>query len=419
MTFETTHPHVTSHCRHCNAALSLVFADLGATPVSNDYLPAARRFGAEPYYPLRAFVCQSCRLVQLEDFRRADELFREDYAYFSSVSTSWLAHAKRYAGDMTARYGLTASSMVVEVASNDGYLLQYFKDAGIGVLGVEPSKSVADYAIEKVGIPTRIEFFGRETARRLVAEGFAADLTVANNVLAHVPDINDFVGGFAEILKPDGVSTFEFPHLLNMIRENQFDTIYHEHFSYLSLIAAEHFMERNGLRMFDVETLPTHGGSLRLHTCRIAAKHHRSERVDAVLAQERAAGLDADDVYRAFDAQVRETKRALLELLIGIKRQGKTIVGYGAPAKGNTLLNYCGIGADFLEFTVDRAASKQGMYLPGTRLAIKAPEAIDAFKPDYILILPWNIKDEVMSQMHHAREWGAKFIVPIPKAVII
>lgn len=408
-----------SLCRHCRTPLSVIFADLGATPVSNDYLPAERRFGAEPFYPLRAFVCEECRLVQLEDFRRADELFREDYAYFSSVSTSWLDHASRYADQMCATYPITASSMVVEVASNDGYLLQYFKSKSIPVLGVEPCKSVADYAIAEKGIPTRVEFFGVETARKLVAEGFAADLTAANNVLAHVPDINDFVSGFREILKPEGVSTFEFPHLYTQIRENQFDTIYHEHFSYLSLLAALRFFEKNGMRVFDVEKLPTHGGSLRLHTCRADASHKRSVRVDAVLAEEKALGMESNAVYEGFAEQARETKRALLELLIDLKRQKKTIVGYGAPAKGNTLLNYCGIGADFLDFTVDRSPQKQGMFLPGTRLAIHKPEKIDEVKPDYVLILPWNIKDEVMAQMAHIREWGGKFIVPIPRAKIL
>ncbi|SON54426.1 hypothetical protein HDIA_0885 [Hartmannibacter diazotrophicus] len=405
-------------CRHCGAGLSTLLADLGATPVSNDYLRPEDRDGAEPYYPLRAFVCDECHLAQLEDFRRADDLFREDYAYFSSVSSSWVAHAKRYAEMVSDRFNLTGESTVVEVASNDGYLLQFFKSAGKNVLGVEPCRSVAEYAIKEKGIPSRIEFFGEETGRRLAAEGYAADLTAANNVLAHVPDINDFVSGFREILKPEGVSTFEFPHLLNLIRLNQFDTIYHEHFSYLSLLAAERFFKTNGLRVFDVEQIQTHGGSLRLFVCKADASWQRTGRVDEVLELERAAGLETPEVYGSYAEQVRETKRALLELLIGLKRQGKTIVGYGAPAKGNTLLNYCGIGADFLEFTVDRSPQKQNMYLPGTRLAIKAPEAIDELKPDYILILPWNIKDEIVQDMAHVRDWGCQFIVPIPRAEI-
>lgn len=420
LTVNDTNCHAaTTKCRHCGATLTTIFADLGATPVSNDYLREADRDGPESYYPLRAFVCDSCLLVQLEDFRRADDLFREDYAYFSSVSTSWLAHARRYADAMSERFGLSPASTVVEVASNDGYLLQYFRAKKMNVLGVEPCRSVAEYAVREKLIPTRIEFFGEETAKRLVAEGIAADLTAANNVLAHVPDINDFVSGFREILKPEGVSTFEFPHLLNQIELNQFDTIYHEHFSYLSLLAADKFFSVNGLRIFDVETIPTHGGSLRLFVCRQSASWARTARVDELLGRERAAGLDGQAAYLAFAEKARETKRALLELLIGLKREGKTIAAYGAPAKGNTLLNYCGVGSDFLDFTVDRSPQKQGMYLPGTRLPIKAPEAIDAAKPDYILILPWNIKDEITEQMAHVREWGCKFIVPIPRAQIL
>jgi SAM-dependent methyltransferase len=399
--------------------LKTVFADLGATPVSNDYLSAELRDGAEPYYPLRAYVCDSCRLVQLEDFRRADELFREDYAYFSSISTSWLAHARRYTETMIDRFDLDENSTVVEVASNDGYLLQFFKESGVQVLGVEPCQSVAEYAIREKGVPTRVEFFGEASAKRLVAEGFAADLTAANNVLAHVPNINDFVAGFRELLKPEGVSTFEFPHLLNLIRDCQFDTIYHEHFSYISLLAADRLFTSNGLRIFDVETIPTHGGSLRLFVCRHDSLRPRSARVDEILDLERAEGLDDESVYLSFAEKVKETKRSLLELLIGLKRDGKTIVGYGAPAKGNTLLNYCGVGSDFLDFTVDRSPQKQGLYLPGTRLEIRAPEAIDVLKPDYVLVLPWNIGDEVMEQMKHVRDWGGQFILPIPYPRIV
>lgn len=413
------HCRAATKCRHCSAVLKTIFADLGATPVSNDYLSAKSRDGAEPYYPLRAYVCDSCRLVQLEDFRRASDLFREDYAYFSSVSTSWLDHAKRYVETMTQRFGLTGDSTVVEVASNDGYLLQYFKRGGVRVLGVEPCRSVAEYAVREKGVPTLIEFFGEATGRRLAAEGFAADLTVANNVLAHVPNINDFVAGFRELLKPDGVSTFEFPHLVNLIRNCQFDTIYHEHFSYLSLLAADRFFASNGLRVFDVETIATHGGSLRLFVCRRDASRAHSPRVDEILELERTEGLDDEKVYLSFAEKVKEAKRSFLELLIGLKRQGKTIVAYGAPAKGNTLLNYCGIGSDFLEFTVDRSPQKQGLYLPGTRLAIRSPEAIDAAKPDYVLILPWNIEEEIMDQMKHVRDWGGRFIVPIPHPRIL
>ncbi|WJH39052.1 class I SAM-dependent methyltransferase [Aliirhizobium terrae] len=387
--------------------------------MSNDYLTEATRFDGERFYPLKAFKCDECHLVQLEDFRRADDLFREDYAYFSSVSTSWLAHAKQFSDLSISRFGLGSDSTVVEVASNDGYLLQYFQDAGLRVLGIEPCRSVADYAITEKGIPTRIEFFGVEAAKSLVAEGFTADITAANNVLAHVPDINDFVSGFREILKQDGVACFEFPHLARLISENQFDTIYHEHFSYLSLLAVERIFAANGLTVFDVEKIKTHGGSLRVFACRTDSKRQVEPSVAAVVDEERKAGLDRSEVYASFGEKVRETKRSLLELLISLKRDGKTIVGYGAPAKGNTLLNYCGIGSDFIEFTVDRSPQKQGMYLPGTRLSIKAPEAIAEVKPDYVLILPWNIKDEVIAQMSHIREWGGKFIVPIPSATII
>jgi SAM-dependent methyltransferase len=412
------HSQGVSKCRHCGAALRTMFADLGATPVSNDYLSETSRYGPEPYYPLRVFVCGSCWLVQLEDFRRAADLFREDYAYFSSVSTSWLDHAKRYAEAATQRFGLNERSTVVEVASNDGYLLQYFKRGDVRVLGVEPCRSVAEQAIHEKGIPTLIEFFGETMAIRLAAGGFSADLTVANNVLAHVPNINDFVSGFRELLKPEGVATFEFPHLSNLIRQCQFDTIYHEHFSYLSLLAVEQIFSSNGLRVFDVETIPTHGGSLRLFACKPEASWGRSGRVDQVLERERSDGLDNEIVYLSFAERVKETKRSLLELLIGIKRKGKTIVGYGAPAKGNTLLNYCGIGSDFLEFTVDRSIKKQNLYLPGTRLEIRHPEAIDVARPDYVLILPWNLKGEIIDQMKHVRDWGGRFIVPIPHPTI-
>lgn len=406
------------NCRHCSAPLTLSVADLGATPVSNDFLDDAALLRAEPIYPLHAFVCSNCRLVQLQDFLKADELFREDYAYFSSFSDAWLAHAASYAAQMRARFNLGASSLVVEVASNDGYLLQYFQRDSIPVLGIEPSRSVAEAAMAK-GLPTRIEFFGVESAMRVRKEVGPADLITANNVFAHVPDINDFAAGFAALLKPQGVVTVENPHLLNLIRLNQFDTIYHEHYSYLSLLAVERIFAKAGLRVFDVERLSTHGGSLRYFGCLVSADHAENAAVSDVRTEERKAGLSEDQVYRDYAEKVRETKRSLLELLIKLKRKGARIAAYGAPAKGNTLLNYCGIGRDFIDFTVDRSTAKQGKYLPGSRLPILPPEAILAAKPDYVLILPWNLADEITTQMAAIRDWGGKFIVPIPEARIL
>lgn len=409
----------TPRCRHCAAELRLVAADLGATPISNAFLTAGQIDKAEPFYPLRTYVCQVCRLVQLQDFFVSSDLFHEDYTYFSSYSPAWLAHAERYAADMTRRWGLGADSKVVEVASNDGYLLQYFVQQHIPVLGVEPSKSVADVAVAERNVPTVVSFFGRETAETLRQEGHAADLMAANNVLAHVPDINDFVAGFKTLLKPQGVVTFEFPHLLNLIRLTQFDTIYHEHFSYLSLLAVERILAGAGLRAFDVEKLPTHGGSLRLYVCHEEADHTQTDNILRIRAEEDDAGLGEDAVYLAFEERVREVKRALLELLIGLKRDGKVIVGYGAPAKGNTLLNYCGIGADMLDYTVDRSPHKQGRFLPGTRLPVHDPSMIDETRPDYVLILPWNLEEEIRSDLQRIRSWGGRFILPIPTPGIV
>ena len=396
-----------------------MLADLGSTPISNDFLSPAQVNGPEPFYPLRALVCRACRLVQLQPFFRSSDLFREDYAYFSSYSSAWLAHAKAYAAAMTARLGLGAGAKVVEIASNDGYLLQYFAAAGSPVLGVEPSRSVADVAVRERNIPTEVCFFGVETARQLAAQGHRADLMAANNVLAHVPDINDFVAGFAVLLKDGGIATFEFPHVLNLIRLTQYDTIYHEHFSYLSLLAAERIFAKAGLRVFDVERLPTHGGSLRLFVCHAANGLPEGEGLSAVRAEEAEAGLGEDAVYLAFADRVRESKRALLELLIGLKRKGATIVGYGAPAKGNTLLNYCGIGADMLDYTVDKSPHKQGRFLPGTRLPIHAPSRIDETRPDYVLILPWNLEEEIRGELAHVADWGCRFILPVPTARIV
>jgi SAM-dependent methyltransferase len=406
-------------CRHCKAKLDLVLADLGSTPISNDFLKPDAVLGGEPYYPLRVFVCRECRLAQLQDFFQSSDLFREDYTYFSSFSTSWLAHAKRYAAEMTHRFALDDKSKVVEIASNDGYLLQYFKESGIDVLGVEPSQSVADVAIKERGIETIIEFFGEETARGMVQCSGHADLVAANNVFAHVPDINDFTKGFSILLKPDGVATFEFPHLLNLIELGQFDTIYHEHFSYLSLLAAERIFAAAQLRVFDVQELPTHGGSLRLFVCHASDTRSDAPGLTAIRKKESDAGLNEDDVYRSFSESIRKRKLDLLTLLLDLKSKGKTIVGYGAPAKGNTLLNYCGVGSDILDFTTDRSPHKQGLFLPGTRLEIRAPEAIEEAKPDYVLILPWNLKDEIINQMEQVRSWGGKFIIPIPTAIII
>lgn len=406
-------------CRHCRTPLDLPFADLGATPISNEFIYPEQLNGPEAFYPLKTYVCRACRLVQLQDFFKSPDLFRANYAYFSSISSSWLDHCRRYADLMVSRFGLDAGSHVVELASNDGYLLQYFKAKGVPVLGIEPSLSVAEVAIKERGIPTEVRFFGQQTARELAANGKMADLIAANNVLAHVPDINDFVAGVKILLKPDGIATFEFPHLLNLIRFNQFDTIYHEHFSYLSLLASERIFASAGLRVFDVDQIPTHGGSIRLYVCHGDAKHSEQAGLKTVRELEAAAKLDADDIYIAYAEQVRATKRDLLSLLISLKRDGKTIVGYGAPAKGNTLLNYCGIGADILEFTVDRSPHKQGLFLPGTRLPIRPPEAIQEVKPDYVLILPWNLQAEIVQQMQGIREWGGAFIVPIPTAQII
>ncbi len=408
---------VAPKCRHCGQELTLKLIDLGLSPVANDYVDPENYTKAEPFYPLEALVCRECRLVQTRDLLAASDIFRADYAYFSSHSTSWLEHASSYVDDMVKRFGLGSGSRHVEIASNDGYLLQYSLGKQIKCLGIEPCESVA-VAARKKGIETRIEFFGRDYARKLLDEGWAADLITANNVLAHVPDINDFVGGVKILLSPEGVATFEVQHLLTLMQRHQFDTIYHEHFSYLSLIAGQRIFAKAGLRVFDVELPPTHGGSIRFFVAHEKSSHAESPRVSDVLAKERAYGLDGDAIYVAWNESVKETKRSLLELLVSLKRDGKTIVGYGAPAKGVTLLNFCGVAGDFLDFTVDRAPSKQGRYLPGVRIPIMPPEAIFEAKPDYVLILPWNIKDEIKTQMEGIRAWGGRFIVPVPKATI-
>jgi len=405
-------------CRFCANPLTHTFCDLGMSPLSNSYVPIARARQMEPFYPLHAWVCGRCWLVQLESFESPQHIFG-DYAYFSSFSDSWLAHARHYAAKMRDRLGLDQGSQVTEIASNDGYLLQYFVDAGIPVLGIEPAANVAK-AAEARGVRSRVEFLGAALGQTLQAEGLAADLLVGNNVFAHVPDINDFADGFAPALKPEGVLTLEFPHLLNLVEQHQFDTIYHEHFSYLSLVTARRILERHGLRVFDVEELPTHGGSLRVFACRAqATRWPQLPSVDALVARERAAGLEQLPTYLAFAEAVKETKREILSFLIDAKRAGKRICGYGAPAKGNTLLNYCGIGTDFIEFTVDRNPVKQGTLLPGSRIPVLAPEAIDAARPDLLLILPWNLRDEIVGQMSHIRAWGGRFVVPIPRPTLL
>ncbi len=406
------------NCRHCHAPLTVTLADLGMSPVANDYLEPNKHASMEPFYPLEVLVCSACRLAQTRDLLGAGAMFRDDYAYFSSHSTSWLDHARRYVEAQRARFDLTATSQVVEVASNDGYLLQYVRDFGIGAVGVEPCKSVADAAIAR-GIDTRVTFFGRGTARALAAEGLYADLLVANNVLAHVPDINDFVSGVAILLKADGVATFEVQHLLRMMERRQFDTIYHEHFSYLSLIAARKLFEAADLRVFDVEEIETHGGSIRFFVCRADARHEETPNVARVLADEHAFGMNDDAVYANWGKAVHASKRNLLRLLIELKDAGCSIAAYGAPAKGVTLLNFCGIGRDIIDFTVDRAPSKQNHLLPGVHIPILPTDVLFERKPDYVLVLPWNIEQEIVTQCAGIREWGGKFIVPVPDPRIV
>ena len=404
----------TARCRFCESALTRSFADLGTSPLANAYLAAEQLGRPEAFYPLHAYVCENCFLVQLPAAATPDEIFSE-YAYFSSYSDSWVEHARRYVETITDRLGLGPASQVVELASNDGYLLRWFVARGIPVLGVEPAANVAAVANEQ-GIPTLVEFFGRRVGERLAQEGRGADLVVGNNVLAHVPDLNDFVAGIAALLKPDGVVTMEFPHLLRLIEETEFDTIYHEHFSYFSFLTVRDVFARHGLTLFDVEELPTHGGSLRIYGAR---DRQETERPAALLEREREAGLDAPAVYEAFDERVREAKRSLLEFLIEAKRTGRTVVGYGAAAKGNTLLNYCGIRTDFLDYVVDRSPHKQGLFLPGTHIPIEAPERVAETRPDYVLILPWNLAEEITQQMAHVREWGCRFVTPVPRVRVL
>ena len=405
-------------CRHCKFELKLVLVDLGSAPPSNAYLTREKLQAPEKCFPLRVLVCESCWLVQTEDFAEAHELFDADYAYFSGFSKSWLEHAERYVADMIARFHLSPESRVVEVAANDGYLLQYVKARGIPCTGIEPTASTAKAARAK-GLEIVEEFFGVELAKKLVKQGKQADLTAANNVLAHVPDINDFVSGFAVLLKPKGVATFEFPHLMKLIAECQFDTIYHEHFSYLSLTAVASIFERNGLSVFDVEELPTHGGSLRVYAqSRDAGKREVTERVRALLAAEKIAGVTSVNFYSNFQAQADRIKKDLLLFLLEAKKNGKTVAAYGAAAKGNTLMNYAGIRPDLISFVVDRNPAKQGKYMPGSRIPIVAEAVLKQSRPDFVVILPWNLKNEVMEQLSYIREWGAKFVTAVPKLEI-
>lgn len=408
----------TLKCRLCASSLVNTFVDLGRSPLSNAYLASEQLDVTEPFYPLHVYVCDSCFLVQLPEIQTPEQIF-SDYAYFSSYSETWLNHAKAYVEQMIETYSIRKSSRVIEIASNDGYLLQYFKEKGIPVLGIEPAKNVAAVA-QAAGIPTITRFFGLTTAKDLVAQGYQADLLLGNNVLAHVPDLNDFICGLKVALKPHGVITMEFPHLYCLMTENQFDTIYHEHFSYFSFLAVERAFSRHGLRIFDVEKLQTHGGSLRIHAVHTEDSSRKTtQRVTALRNLETSEGYDRVETYTSFPSRVTVVKQSLLEFLTKAMQEGKKVAAYGAPAKGNTLLNYCGISKDFLDYTVDRSPHKQGLYLPGTHIPIYHPDKVEETKPDYLLILPWNLKDEIMAQMSHIRSWGGQFVVGIPEVMVL
>jgi len=406
-----------SGCRFCGSKLEHIFVDLGVSPLVQSFLSSDQLNQMEPFYPLQVFVCATCFLVQLHEFVAPENIF-SDYLYFASYSDTWLAHAKRYTDEMVRRFPISNNSLVIEIASNDGYLLQYFAEKNIPVLGIEPAANVARVAAQK-GISSVVKFFSTATARELLAAGKSADLLLGNNVLAHVPDINDFVAGMKILLKPQGVITMEFPHLMQLMEQNQFDTIYHEHFSYFSFLSVQKIFAAHGLTLFDVEELPTHGGSLR-----IFARHAEDStkpvgpRVTDLHAREESAGYARLETYSRFAEQVKETKRKLLEFLIKAKRNGKRIAAYGAAAKGNTLLNYCAIRTDFLDYTVDRSPYKQGMFLPGTRIPVYSPDQIRRTQPDYLLILPWNLKDEIIQQNAYIRDWGGQFVVPIPEVTV-
>jgi SAM-dependent methyltransferase len=399
-------------CRFCGASVDAVFADLGSSPLANSYLSPEQVLRPETFYPLRVLVCEKCLLVQLAEFVRPEEIF-SDYAYFSSYSTTWLAHSRAYVDAVVPRLGLDESSYVIEIASNDGYLLQYLHARGIPVLGIEPAANVAKVALQK-GIPTLVEFFGTESAEALV-ENAQADLLIGNNVLAHVPDMNDFIAGLKILLAPSGVLTMEFPYLKRLMDERQFDTIYHEHFSYFTVEMARRVFASHGLRLFDVEELATHGGSLRIYACHEeCGRHEQSSRVDELIASEHDAHLDEVEPYLRFAEAVRVAKRDILEFFIDLKRTDTRIAGYGAPAKGNTLLNYCGIGTDFIDFTVDLNPTKQGLFMPGSHIPILAPEVIAGEQPDLVVILPWNLRAEIMEQLSFVREWGGRFVARAP-----
>ena len=404
---------MTGACRGCGQPLTRTFVDLGMSPLANSLVPLDRAGASETTYPLRAYVCDNCCLVQLGEFEPPEHIFSADYVYYSSFTESWVAHAQQYASDMSARFNLDEHSLVCEVGSNDGYLLQHFVKMGIPVVGVDPAANCAA-AAKGIGVPTEVLFFGAETAAHLVRKHGHADLMVANNVVAHVPNVHNFVAGFRTMLKPQGVLTFEFPHLLKLIAFKQFDTIYHEHFSYFALATARFVMERQGLRIFDVNELTTHGGSLRIFVCHSDARHDENPAVARVLAEEQAAGLADPSCYDHFAPSIVAIKDATLEFLIAARREGRRVAGYGAPAKGNTFLNYCGVGIDHFAFTVDSNPVKQNTLLPGTRIPVLAVEAIEQQKPDYVFILPWNLRDEIAERMKVIRAWGGKFVTGIP-----
>ncbi len=403
-------------CRLCGAAVRRSFADLGAHPFCQRHVTPDRYYAAEPNYPLHAFACDACRLVQLPDGPDPAEIFA-DYAFFSGFSDTWKQHVSAYADEMGKRLDLDGKSLAVEVASNDGTLLKAFQDRGVPVRGIEPAENVADAANE-AGVPTEAFFLGQATAEEFVLRNGPADVVAANNVLAHVPNLNDFVAGLVTLLKPEGVLTVEFPHVRRQLDENQFDTIYHEHWSYFWFSTAKLAFERHGLRVFDVKLTETHGGSARCYCCRADASHVEAPAVAEQLRLDADAGRECDETYDRFAERVRETKRELLSFLIAAKRDGKRICAYGAPGKGNTMLNYCGIGTDMIDFTVDRNPKKQGNYLPGSRIPIKSPDDLLAARPDYVLILPWNLKDEIAQQMNEIRQWGGQFVVPIPTVTV-